>query len=880
MKILFLARHFGYLRNYESVIAALASRGHTLHLAADRDEAIGGRDLVQRLAKQHPDQITVGWTPDREGDDWLWLATKFRLAQDFLRYLDPIYDNATHLRRRAEERTPTAVLGLIRVLGIGTGVGRRVMAGTLDILERAVPRHPALDTFIRDQAPDVVLITPLVDLGSPQLDHLKSARAQGLRTVLCVGSWDHLSSKSLIRIPPDRVTVWNDTQRAEAVDLHHLSAERVVVTGAQCFDHWFGRQPSRSREEFCRELGLPVDRAFILWLASSLFRGSKPEAELVEEWIRRLRGSADPQLRSLAVVVRPHPARLDEWRHVDLSLFDDVVRRGGNPIEEGAKNDYFDSMSHAAAVVGLNTSAMLEAGIVGRPVLSIVLDDYKRNQEGTLHWRYLQEVGGGLLHVAHGFDEHFVQLKAAINDPHAAADRSRKFVEAFIRPFGLDVAATPRFVQAIEALAAVPAPRPHRAGVATFFGRPLLLPLIGLRKLRAGTIRRGKQWRRARKRLTEQSRRTLRTGLKQLVLKRVRTEEPKLILPKPERLRLRAQSMFDKVEEVEDTKEALMRLSRSSRPILVGPWLTETGFELLYWIPFLHWAKTFGNLRDDRLVVVSRGNTTSWYQHLTTNYVDVFDFFTQDEFRERNDQRIEQQGGQLKHVDVTDFDKDILERVQQSRGGPDLEMIHPSLMYNLFRIFWRLQASVGLVQGYTLHRKLEAPPLGTLAASLPKEYIAVRFYTNRGFPDTPRNRAFVSSYLSQLAESSEIVVLNTGLRLDDHTDFTSATRGRIHTVEHLMDARNNLDTQTRIIGGAKAFIGTYGGFAYLAPLMGVPTLSFYSDPTGFRIDHLEIAKRAYTDLNSASFLALDVRDVDVLRIALGVGEGLLHAPPK
>jgi len=30
-----------------------------------------------------------------------------------------------------------------------------------------------------------------------------------------------------------------------------------VVTGAQCFDQWFDRQPSRDRETFCRQVGLP-----------------------------------------------------------------------------------------------------------------------------------------------------------------------------------------------------------------------------------------------------------------------------------------------------------------------------------------------------------------------------------------------------------------------------------------------------------------------------------------------------------------------------------------------------------------------------------------------------------------------------------------------
>ena len=56
------------------------------------------------------------------------------------------------------------------------------------------------------------------------------------------------------------------------------------------------------------------------------------------------------------------------------------------------------------------------------------------------------------------------------------------------------------------------------------------------------------------------------------------------------------------------------------------------------------------------------------------------------------------------------------------------------------------------------------------------------------------------------------------------------------------------------------------------------TLAFFSDATAFRIDHLEIAKRVFADLNAASFLPLDVHDLDVLRVALGVGTGLPGRP--
>ena len=54
MKVLFCALHFGYFRNFESVIAALAERGHDVHLAADEADALGGQALVERLKARFP----------------------------------------------------------------------------------------------------------------------------------------------------------------------------------------------------------------------------------------------------------------------------------------------------------------------------------------------------------------------------------------------------------------------------------------------------------------------------------------------------------------------------------------------------------------------------------------------------------------------------------------------------------------------------------------------------------------------------------------------------------------------------------------------------------------------------------------------------------
>jgi hypothetical protein len=53
VKILFLVRHYAYLRLFESSIAALAERGHQVHLAAHREEAMGGRKLAEDIAARY-----------------------------------------------------------------------------------------------------------------------------------------------------------------------------------------------------------------------------------------------------------------------------------------------------------------------------------------------------------------------------------------------------------------------------------------------------------------------------------------------------------------------------------------------------------------------------------------------------------------------------------------------------------------------------------------------------------------------------------------------------------------------------------------------------------------------------------------------------------
>jgi hypothetical protein len=323
---------------------------------------------------------------------------------------------------------------------------------------------------------------------------------------------------------------------------------------------------------------------------------------------------------------------------------------------------------------------------------------------------------------------------------------------------------------------------------------------------------------------------------------------------------------------------ALTRIARGASPIVVGPWIGEVGFELLYWIPFLHWAKAAHSLDERRLVVVSRGGTAAWYRGLSDSYLDLLDFYSLDEFRARNERRVAEQRGIQKHRTISKLDREIVERVKSTIGAKHIDLLHPTLMNQFFQSFWQQRAGMWQVERVTRYRPFEPIDADDMARGLPDDYVAVKFYFNNSFPDSQENRAFVARLLKNLSTRTHVVTLTTGLRLDDHLDCELGGSERIRTVEDLLAPRNNLEVQTKIVSRARAFFGTYGGFSYLAPLCGVDSLSFYSDRRMFNGRHLDLAQRVFTALGRGSFTSLDVGDLDLIDQAIGGAEAGASQP--
>jgi hypothetical protein len=178
-------------------------------------------------------------------------------------------------------------------------------------------------------------------------------------------------------------------------------------------------------------------------------------------------------------------------------------------------------------------------------------------------------------------------------------------------------------------------------------------------------------------------------------------------------------------------------------------------------------------------------------------------------------------------------------------------------MYRLFTLYWSGQRAMGVVDAHTRFTTHAASTLID-SALLPRDYIAVKLYGARSLPDTPQVRAVLRSLVAALAEQLPVVLLDTGLVLaDDHTDYVFGGT-RVISARPWMTPQTNLGVQTQIVAGARAFVGTCGGLAWLAPRLGVDTSALFVDPQWLHA-HLAVAMRAYHKLDAGQFSAADLR---------------------
>jgi hypothetical protein len=493
MRVSFFMRNVGHFRNFEWVITRMAERGHSVRLYFDRvkrDESglhqaadKAAQDQLELLAGRYVKRIkfhTFDRTHLKLRTVWSIAARRTQMLVDYLRYLDPAFASARKPRERAGSYLKPWKRRIINALNL-VPFGRPVLMRFLSAANRLIPPRRDVKAFIAREKADIVMVTPLLGFGEGQVEYFKAASALGVRSCLPVASWDNLTSKGSAHCVPNAVLVWNNAQKREAVELLHIPEAKVSVVGAYCYEHWFKSQPSSDKQTFLRKVGLDPNRDYVVFLCSSFFIAAD-EIAVVMQWAQALRRSGG-ELAEIGILIRPHPYNPQSWPAAELEAIGNVAifpQDAENPIGDSARTDFFDTLYHCRAVVGVNTSAMIEASILGKPVHTILFDETADTQGGTLHFSHLAEGHEPLVHVARSLEEHVALLSRSLTDPTEDQRRARAFVERFVWPKEIEAdSLVEGFVDALEAMAKAPAPRRGRIWLpAIWAARIVLSPLL------------------------------------------------------------------------------------------------------------------------------------------------------------------------------------------------------------------------------------------------------------------------------------------------------------------------------------------------------------------------------------------------------------------
>lgn len=337
--------------------------------------------------------------------------------------------------RRAEAHAK----GTIRWIGLKHLIARTVLPSLVkketryDAIDRRVSHQAAEAAFERLRPSMVVTSSPGLILSEVPL--LRTAKRRGVRSMAIDPSWDNFTNKLMPVRRVDRLVVWNDLMKAQAIELHGYRPDEIRVAGVPQWDRYFSEGSTIGRAEFFARIG--ADPARRLVTLTTTPQELYPHHDHVLRVMRRaLQDGAWP---SAQVLVRLHP-RDDRSMYSEFDgtpgiiiekPFRETVRAGdGLAVDVTAESQRHlaATLQHSDVIVNVASTIAVEAAIFDTPVVNVAFDGEREAAFARSAKRYYQFTHYAnitrhdAVKVAWSPDELTAQVRAYLDNP--AQDRA------------------------------------------------------------------------------------------------------------------------------------------------------------------------------------------------------------------------------------------------------------------------------------------------------------------------------------------------------------------------------------------------------------------------------------------------------------------------
>jgi hypothetical protein len=275
--------------------------------------------------------------------------------------------------------------GIIRALPVKAAIGKLLVEpfthnGSRYALSDRLVSHPAMEQLFDAHRP-MLVVAANPGLVFSEVPLLRTARRRGVFSMAIDPSWDNFTNKLIPVRQVDRLVVWNEIMKEQAIGLHGYSADAIRIAGAPQFDPHFRPHARISRDEFFRRVGADPSRRLIALTTTprALYRHH-------DHMLRVLARAIEAgQLGPTQVLVRLHPRdEVDAYREfagtphviIEKPFRETVTAADGLAIDVMPEHQRHlgDTLCHADVVVNVASTISIEACIFDTPVVNIAFD--------------------------------------------------------------------------------------------------------------------------------------------------------------------------------------------------------------------------------------------------------------------------------------------------------------------------------------------------------------------------------------------------------------------------------------------------------------------------------------------------------------------------
>lgn len=310
-----------------------------------------------------------------------------------------------------------------------------------DLVDRLVSHRHAEQLFDKYQPSLLVASSPGLIFAEVPL--LRTAVRRGVPSMALDASWDNFTNKILPVRRVNRLIVWNELMKRQAIDLHGYEPSEVRITGVPHWDLYFRQNACSTRDEFFLRIGADPSRKLVTLTTTpnELYAHYDHTLRVMIEAMNSGRWPSPAQ-----ILVRVHPrddiGRYREFAGMPHVIVEKPFRQTVSSsdglavdITADSQRHLADTMRHSDVVVQVASTIAIEAAIFNTPVVNVSFDgerpaEWTRSARRYLKFTHFADiVRQGAVSLAESPEQLVEGVARYLKDPSLETEERRQVVQ-------------------------------------------------------------------------------------------------------------------------------------------------------------------------------------------------------------------------------------------------------------------------------------------------------------------------------------------------------------------------------------------------------------------------------------------------------------------